>query len=108
MHQHLQYLLDKCNNLCTTFNQLSVTTSNILLAVKTIATPDLSYSLPATTLGEKHLNKLSNKLAHTVLPKLGYNRHLDPTEATGYMGTKSFQLKRMVRTIQSQQDIQNT
>jgi hypothetical protein len=75
MTTHYKFLLEKCNKLCTTFNQLSLHANHILLAINTIAKPALAYSLPATTIAEKYLNTISNKLAYSVLPKLGYNRH---------------------------------
>jgi hypothetical protein len=75
MTQQFKYLMEKCNTICSAFNQLSLTPANILLAVHTIAKPALSYSLPATTIPEKQLNLISNKLANSILPKLGYNRH---------------------------------
>jgi hypothetical protein len=75
--------MEKCNSLCSIFNQLTIPTSNIHLAVQTIAIPALSYSLPATTISEKYLNKISNKLANAILPKLGYNRHFPRVLALG-------------------------
>jgi hypothetical protein len=71
------------NKLCSALNHLSLTPTNILLAIRTIATPALIYSLPATTIDEKYLNLISNKLANSVLPKLGYNKHFPRVLAFG-------------------------
>jgi hypothetical protein len=56
MQEHYQHLMEKCNTLCSAFNQLSLTPATILLAIQTIANPALPYSLPATTIDEKYLN----------------------------------------------------
>jgi hypothetical protein len=79
MKVHYDHLLEQCNKLCITFNQLPLNANHIILTVQTIAKPALAYSLPATTIGEKYLNTISNKLAHSILPKLGYNRHFPRT-----------------------------
>jgi hypothetical protein len=113
MKTHYNFLMEKCNKLCMTFNQLPLAANHILLAVKTIAKPALTYSLPATTIEEKYLNLISNKLANSVLPKLGYNRHfpriltLAPTRYGGlnlpdlYHLQGSMQVDIMVKNLQT-------
>jgi hypothetical protein len=75
MTEHHKYLLNRSKQLQIAFNQLPLSPDGILLGIRSTIQPILSYSMAATTLEDKSLHMVTQKLYHTLLPKLGFNRH---------------------------------
>jgi hypothetical protein len=75
MIDHLQYLRQHSNQLQITFNQLPLSPDGIFLGVRSTIQPTLNYSMAATTLDNHSLYTITNKIYHTLLSKLGFNRH---------------------------------
>jgi hypothetical protein len=75
MNEHHQYLMHRSKQLQIAFNQLPLSPDGIILGTRSTIHPILSYSMAATTLDDKLLTSITQRLYHTLLPELGFNRH---------------------------------
>jgi hypothetical protein len=72
--KQLEALATKVQHIISVFTKLRLLPHEIILGYHTVALPTLHYALAATTIPPKSLDKLQQKLAYGIIPKMGINR----------------------------------
>jgi hypothetical protein len=70
-----QMIGEKCNKMTTMIKMINLYRPEMWTCLNSIALPTIKYGMAATTMKKTDLDHAQKKMTHTILPKLGYNRH---------------------------------
>jgi hypothetical protein len=110
----------KCGKLANAFARCNLSTTDTKQGYQSIYLPSVTYGLAAKTIPNTSLQEAQRQITHTILPKMGYNRHTPipivyaPTHFGGiglndlYVEQGLAKIKFFVHHIRTQSDITNT
>jgi hypothetical protein len=76
MKVQTQDLQKKCNDMSTILTQTYFNAKEADQGFTTVFTPSIKYVLPVTSIESPKLTKVQQTTINSVLPRLGYNRHM--------------------------------
>ena len=90
--EQFKVLEEKTQHLIEVFTKVPLAINDAVLGFNTVAIPAPYYPFPANTISTEKLEQLQQKITHSMLPKIGLNRHFPRaiTYAPKYFGGLGF------------------
>lgn len=96
---------DKCAHMAKVFTMAPLNQNDVNTGYTSVILPTLKYGLGATNIPWYKLDKIQQQLTHTILPKMGFNRHLPRAivygpESCGGLGLQRLSVEQGLAHIQ--------